>query len=279
MNQVLQTIQDFVASVGFIPTLIMLALLGLYIFWAESHTTRKDRNSVFDIFLFVFFITIIWGRFSYVLSNPAEYEGLIWSIVPYEKYVDGTYYFRLLPWKFFKIWDGGFLFISMYVSFNIIAFTLSTFLKKWRWRESIGVVTISASVMLGFALIATGMFSSNWNIVKQGGMVILIYLLYLLIHYILKLMYKNVQDTYERAIFIVHFSYFVIVNTFLLLSFLLSDITLVDRYNLYVLVAYCILSSLVFIYDMQRKNIVLDTVFRTPKLPKVGSVVRIKKEK
>lgn len=278
MNEILQTIQNAVIAIGFIPNLIILAILGLYLFWSESHTTRKNRNSVFDIFLLVIAVTIIWGRFSYILSNPADFEGLIWSLAPYEKYSDGIYYFRLLPWKYFKIWDGGFLFISMYVAFTTFAFFISTFIKKWRWREMIGVVTVSGSIMLGLSLIITGVLSENRDMVNQGLAIAVIYLLYRFIHMLMKLRHRHMTDAYEKSLFVVHFSYFALSNGFILASLLSSEITVVDRYHLYALVIYVILSVAVYIYDMQRKNIVIDTVFRSPKLPKVGSTVRVKRE-
>lgn len=279
MNEIIDVVKNFASSIGFIPTLVILALFGLYIFWSESHTTRKDRNSVFDIYLLVFILTVIWGRVSYIISNPVDFEGLIWSIAPYEKYSDGIYYFRLLPWKYFKIWDGGFLFISMYVAFTILAFTVSTYLKKWRWREMIGVISISASAMLGLSLAFTGYFGDSEVVYRQGVSVITIYVIYLIAHFLLKKLFKRKLARYDKAVFNLHFIYFVFVNVFILFSLLLSDITGVDRYGLYVLSVYVVIGSVLFVKDMQRKNIVVDAVFRSPKLPKVGSTVRIRKKR
>lgn len=278
MSEIVSTLQNALSSFGFIPSLVVFAIIGMYIFWSESHSTRKDRNSVFDVFFLTLLVTIIWGRFSYILSNPGDFEGLVWSVVPYEKYSDGIYYFRLLPWKYMKIWDGGFLFISMYAAFTIVGFIVSTYIKKWRWREMIGVITISGTVMLGASLIVTGLLGDSDIIVRQGAVVIGIYLLYLILHRLVKQRFKGNQDMYEKSIFILHFGYFVLSNTFILLSLLLSQITQVDRYNLYSLIVFMLISTWTFIADMQRKNIVLDTVARTPKLPKVGSIVKVKKK-
>lgn len=278
MSDILSTLQNAVSSFGFIPSLSVFAIIGMYIFWVESHSTRKDRNSVFDLFIITLVITIIWGRFSYILSNPADFEGLVWSFVPYEKYSDGIYYFRLLPWKYFKIWDGGFLFISMYAAFTIVAFMISTYLKRWRWREMIGVVSISGTVMLGASLVVTGILGDSSVILKQGFMVLAIYIVYLFLHAAIKRRHRGNQDLYEKSIFILHFGYFVVSNTFILLALLLSQVTQVDRYNLYSLVFFMVISAWTFIADMQRKNIVLDTVARTPRLPKVGSIVKVKKK-
>jgi hypothetical protein len=278
VNEIIEIVKNFASTIGFIPTLIILAVFGLYIFWSESHITRKDRNSVFDIFLLVFVLTVIWGRVSYIISNPADFEGLIWSLAPYEKYSDGIYYFRLLPWKYFSIWDGGFLFISMYVAFTILAFSVSTYLKKWRWREMIGVVTISASAMIGLSFIIAGLFSGSNIIYQQGVAIIVIYLVYLLVHKFLKVIFKRKHDRYEKITYNLHFVYFVLVNVFILFSLLTSEISQIERIGLYLLGVYVLVGSVTFIYDMQRKNIVVDTVFRSPRLPKVGSTVRMRKK-
>ncbi|KKR06306.1 MAG: hypothetical protein UT34_C0001G0346 [candidate division WS6 bacterium GW2011_GWF2_39_15] len=279
MNQALESVQNFFLGVGFIPILVVLAVLGIYIFWAEAHATRKDRNSIFDLYIIAFIITIIWGRVSYILANPADFQGLIWSIVPYEKYSDGIYYFRLLPWKFLKIWDGGFLYISMYVAFTTITFALSTFVKKWRWREMLGVISISGSIMLGLSLFATGLYGENVQVRNQGLGIIGIFVIYSVLHYLLKKALKNNRDSYEKNIFILHFAYFVIANIYILFSLLSSEITKIDRYNLYALAVFCLLSSILYIYDMQKTNIVVDTVIKAPRLPKIGSAVRISKGK
>jgi len=279
VNQALESVQNFFLGVGFIPILVVLAVLGIYIFWAEAHATRKDRNSIFDLYIIAFIITIIWGRVSYILANPADFQGLIWSIVPYEKYSDGIYYFRLLPWKFLKIWDGGFLYISMYVAFTTITFALSTFVKKWRWREMLGVISISGSIMLGLSLFATGLYGENVQVRNQGLGIIGIFVIYSVLHYLLKKALKNNRDSYEKNIFILHFAYFVIANIYILFSLLSSEITKIDRYNLYALAVFCLLSSILYIYDMQKTNIVVDTVIKAPRLPKIGSAVRISKGK
>lgn len=277
MDQFYTLVQNVASSIGFMPSLLLLSVVGLYAFWAESHSTRKDRNSVFDIFILVIVLTVVWGRFSYILSNPSEFEGLIWSIAPYEKYSDGIYYFRLLPWKYFNIFDGGFLFVSMYVAFSIFAFMLSTFLKKWRWREMIGVVSVSASLMLSLSLTITGLIGESTLLIRQGVGILIIYIIYLIIRGVLSRARLRYPELFERGIYILHFGFFVISNVVIILTLLSSEITSVDRFHIYILVGYFVISSLVFITDMQKKNIVIDTVMRTPKLPKVGTIVKVKK--
>ena len=97
-------------NISFITMLVIIYLVTMVIFWYESKNAQKNTNSIFDMWFFSSIVMIIWGRIGFIITFWDEFNQWNWFWLPYERYGDMMYIFRAMPWRLFKIWDGGFLF-------------------------------------------------------------------------------------------------------------------------------------------------------------------------
>lgn len=264
METILSQTRVILFQLGFLPIVIVTTILTLYIFWKSSLDTEKNANSVFDGFLFSSILMVIWGRITYILTNPIDYQGLIWSFIPYERYPDGLYIFRLLPWRYLRIWDGEFLFTGLFIGFIIGASLFILLYKRWRWREMMGTVIFSSALYLGILLLVSGFLVESNDIFKQG---VTILSLVLISRIVLKLLTKSLKEraykTWESLSFYLTFFFSVLLSIYIPSSLLSSEITYWDRVNLYVFIVFSIVSHLIFVIDVFRKNVKIKTEYRT----------------
>ena len=131
-ESLLNQIYEILSQIGFLPMLLIIYMVVMYVFWYNSYKANKDSGSVFDQWFFTTIIMIIWGRVAYIIEFWGYYMKWPWFWLPYEKYGDTVYWFRTLPWRFFAIWDGGFLFIPMFFAFLLLSYFYVVRVKRWR---------------------------------------------------------------------------------------------------------------------------------------------------
>lgn len=264
MNQIVEQTRGILSQLGFLPIILFVTFIALYVYWREARYTNKNQNSIFDNFIFSTVIMVIWGRLSYLFSNPESYEGLIWSVFPYERYPDGFYLFRLLPWRYFRIWDGEFLFTGLFVGLIFSAFLYSIFAKKWRWREMMGAVVSCSAVYLGGLLFFLGFISQTQLIINQSITILSLSLMYFVIARLLgKTLYKKNGKLWEKLNYYTIFLYTLIISIYIPSVLLKSDITLWDRYNLLAFSFFSIISMIIFVIDVMRKEVKINTKYRS----------------
>ncbi|MCK9369012.1 hypothetical protein M0R04_03565 [Candidatus Dojkabacteria bacterium] len=260
---IVEIVREFISDVGFLPVVIFAFLVCLYVYWEQSKRANKNENSIFDGFFISSFFMVIWGRISYIFSNPSNYEGLVWSLVPYEKYPDGLYIFRLLPWRYFRIWDGEFLFTGLFIAFVIASFLYCTVIKKWRWREMMATIILSSTVFLGTLFSIIGFVNSVKSLFIQGVVLLSISLVYSILYGGLKRRLKEKKAVlFEKLNYLLVFVYSLSISIYLPVSVLNSDITDWDRNNMYIFIAFSIISFAVFIIDIFRKNVILQARYK-----------------
>ncbi|MCA9375060.1 hypothetical protein KC622_01875, partial [Candidatus Dojkabacteria bacterium] len=191
-----QSIIQFLQGWGFLPSLGIVYVLSLVLFWYESKHVNKDSNSVFDQWFVATFVMMIWGRVAYVINNWGEFSNWYWFYIPYEKYGDQVYLFRAMPWKLFRFWDGGFLFIPMFLCYLVISYLFVVYYKRWRWREMMIAILGSANFMLALTLILYGIFINDDNIRNYGIFILVLVAAYLIITAILKSLYRKKKNIF-----------------------------------------------------------------------------------
>lgn len=272
-----QFIQSSIFKLGFIPSLLIVFVIGMYFFWRDAMKTRKNRNSVFDIYMLTSILMLFWGRAMYVISSAAEYKGLIWFLSPYERYSDGIYYFRLLPWRYFRIWDGGVMYIPMFVSFIVIGFIATTVLKKWRWREVIGSVYLTGSVMFGLTLFISGSLGENTEIYKQGLVLLVISGVYIFVQGFLERAFARFRDKMDKYMFVLSYIFSLVVSFYIYSS--LEPATQIDLNHIKALIIFTGISSVMFFLDMSKKNIGIEAVGVSTKQVGTNQPVKMVKKK
>jgi hypothetical protein len=130
--------------------------------------TRKNASSVFDIFLLSILGGLIAGRIIYVLSNWGDFSQTVWWWLPYERYGDQVYLFRLLPWKFLNIFDGGLDILVMFVAYLLSSSFLSSFVKRWSWKDTFPTIFFSGETMLSFSFLLLGLSNQNTTWLYEG---------------------------------------------------------------------------------------------------------------
>ncbi len=253
MEQILEIIVDGINKVGFWPLFILGLLLSLFLFWKESHS-HKDRNSVFDMWFLTILFAMFWARLSFIISNWDMFSSLPWSLAPYERYGEQMYFFRLLPWRFFDIRDGGFLFTSIFSAYILFAFLYNVLVKKWRWREMFLPVILSAEVLLVSVLIVYGAIMGFSDIVFGGfliaGLILVFFSIVLFLRWMLRRNYF--VEILPGAINFVVIIF--IVSSFALITrlFLSYDISLVDQINVFLMNITGVILAIYFIFVEKR---------------------------
>lgn len=251
----METIINFINQIGFWPLFVLGLFLSLFLFWKESYS-HKDRNSVFDMWFFTILFAMFWARLSFIIANWELFDSLPWALAPYERYGEDIYFFRLLPWRFFDLRDGGFLFTSIFSAYILFAFLYNVLVKRWNWREMFLPVILSAEVLLVFVLIVYGALVGFPDIVLGGFFIGAVILGFMGIIMFLRLMLKK---NYLVGILpgLINF----VVMIFILISFALItrlflsyDISPMDRVNVFVMNITGVVLAFYFIFIEKRKK-------------------------
>lgn len=254
-------INKSLVSFGFYPLLLTIFFVGMFIFWRESKLVAKNRSSIFDLYFISGFVALLWGRISYILANLSEFVDLPWFLFPYEKYVDGVYVFRLLPWRYFRVWDGGILFTGLFVGFSIAAFIYSIWIKKWNWREMMSSVVLSSNVMFALTLFAYGGVIKDQTVADHGIYLFELSLIYVIVANLIRMFVKKLPELKKRLFDISVLIYSLSVSWYLYRLFISNDMSEWDVINTQAFGIVMLLFIVVYILSMTRKkNISIESV-------------------
>lgn len=228
-------IVSFILNIGFLPWLLIVYILSSYIFWAESKKVQKDRSSIFDQWFVSTLVMIFWGRISYIIANWQEFALLQWFYSPYERYGDKVFWFRLLPWKFFAVWDGGFLFTGLIAAFVLISFYYITIVKKWSWVEMLRPVISASEFMLGAILFFYGIFIESSEVMLFGVFLLIGVLIFYILHLIMSKFFKQDSSRESRILLYGNSVYLLISFLFIAFLFLQGELTMIDKINIGIL--------------------------------------------
>jgi len=173
-SAILDKFQEILTSVNPFFLLLTVLLIGMYVFWRGCSETRKDISSIFDIFIISLFSGLLLGRISYIISNWTRFASSVWYWLPYEKYGDEIYLFRVLPWRFFRVWDWGIDILTMFVGFLLVASLWVLFVKKWKWSHMFTTIFFTAQIMLAISFLLLGGVSRNEQWILQGIVMVLL---------------------------------------------------------------------------------------------------------
>lgn len=246
----------YVGQIGLVPMLLVMYLLTMALFWYEANAAHKNSNSVFDEWFFSSIVMFIWGRVTYMILEWDQFIGGFWFLAPYERYADEIFWFRAMPWKVFRIWDGGFLFLAMYAAFLLANFFYAVYIKKWRWRDMMVPVLISANFLLGGTFYLFGLARLNQEVAAFGIFILGAAVIFALMVYALRLIYSSNPVNQARMIRVATTIYSVI-HLYLFSSIFIpqTDLGVVDRIHIYFGVVFLGFLLLVFLWDVRRGEI------------------------
>jgi hypothetical protein len=248
----------------------------MYVFWRGCMETEKDRSSTFDVYVLSLIFAVSAGRLGYILSNLDEFTGFIWYWSPYEKYADTVYLFRLLPWRFLRIWDGGVAIPALFVGFILFATFFVLFVKKWRWRQLFFVVFFSGVLMLSSSLLYVSAISSDLSILLFSGILFAsIAVFYISSHVITRLKVK--WRVRKKIVGYIGSILIWLVSAYISYKFLVEDNSMVEKISAYVLIAWVVISTILFVVDMRKKKAKIEKVssVQSVSLPEVNQPIRL----
>jgi len=276
MEDFLLNILGFVATIPVGIILLLIFLIGMYVFWRGCRETNKDRSSIFDVYIVSLLVAILFGRVGYIISNLDEFMGFIWYWSPYEKYGDVTYVFRLLPWRFLRVWDGGIIIFAFFVGFLLFSTFFVSIVKKWRWKQVFFTIFFSSVSMLSLSFLFTASVITDLNILLMSGVLFVIANLF----FIASLVIKGIQMKWRKKRRVIGYVGSVLVwltAGYLSVKFLLSDVSTVEIISVYTLDLWVVLSTIMFIIDMRRKKGVIEKVssVQSVSLPEINQPIRL----
>lgn len=236
---------------------LLITVLGLFIFWKGCVEKKKNISSIFDIFLISSLFAVIYSRISYIAINWSEFTKLIWYWIPYEKYGEDIYLFRLLPWKYLSVWDGGFNVFSLVLGFMVMATILTIFMKRWRWKDLFLQIYFAGISVLCLMYGYIGVLTEEYSFLKILGVVLLVELISFVISRIAmqgvgKERLKN-RITETASILAI-----MLTSGYISYFLLNMELHMFEVVNVYIFIIWLVLCIVYFLMDLRRANVSIE---------------------
>jgi hypothetical protein len=257
--ELLITVRDFLYGINSLVVLSFVFLIGMYVFWRGCVESRKNRSSVFDMFLVSGFLSAVAGRIAYIILEWESFSSYIWYWLPYEKYGDSVFFFRLLPWRFLGIWDGGLVIFSMFVSILIFMTIYAVVIKRWRWKHLFFPVYFSATTMLGLSFAITGVLGQFTDWVYKGVILLFLMGIFFVLY---KFIYSVVRDPLKEKYLFGYLGTAIVwlSSIYICYIYLIDDLSLFEDISVVVFAAWSIISGIAFLLDLKKANVTIETV-------------------
>jgi hypothetical protein len=260
MQDVLNTIRDFLISVNPLWIYLVISIIGLFVYWRGCTETRKDRSSIFDTFFVSISSGLIMARVSYLVINWSEYSKYVMSISPYERYDDGSIYlFRLMPWRLARIWDGGLTIFVAMVAFLLVSTVVVTLVKKWRLYQIFFPVFFSMITMLGSSFAYVGFMSetNSWLII--GSVLVLIPFIFWIVS---KFLLVSIKNGVKRRKTLVYIGILLVTLTSMFVSYqyLLDKVSQFEFISVLTLILWTVVMDILVVLDINRPNVTIESV-------------------
>jgi hypothetical protein len=259
MANILEAIRTFLANLNPLWIYLLISFVGLFIYWRGCSETRKNRSSIFDTFIFSIILGLLVGRISYLTIHWSEYSRYTWYFLPYEKYGETVYLFRLLPWRFLRIWDGGLTIFVAMVVFLICITLLALFYKKWRWYQVYFPIFFSMTSMLGLSYIYLGIMDQYTLWVISGGVLLLLPLIFWAIS---KVLLFTIRNGIKRRKVLVYIGVLIVTVASLYISYeyLSDEVSQFEFGAVIALLVWTAIMDIFTIIDLNRPKVEIEKV-------------------
>jgi hypothetical protein len=259
MQDVINTIREFLIQLNPLWVYFVISVIGLFVYWRGCTETRKNRSSIFDTFFLSIIFGLIMARISYIVINWSEYIRYPWSFVPYERYGDTFYLFRLLPWKFIRVWDGGLTIFVAMVAFLVLITLLVILMKKWRWYQTYFPTFFSMISMLGISYIYVGFITETKSWIVNGGILLVVPLIFWLIS---KFLLVSIKNGIKRRKTLVYIGILLVTLTsmFIAYQYLIDKVSQFEFISVIVLIVWTAVMDILLVIDINRPNVTIERV-------------------
>lgn len=255
---ILEKTQQVLNNISPLILFAVVILFGMYVFWSGSMETRKDVSSVYDIFLTSVFGGLIVGRICHIIINWEKFSSFIWYWLPYERYGDQVYLFRLLPWRFMRVWDWGIDLLSMFVAFLLIATFWVLILKRWKWSHLFPTIFFTAESMLAVSFSLVGASTGNQEWLTQG---IIMILLPLVLFFLKNSVKKVIVGEKELKILMLLDIFFIfLTSTYVTYTYAIADINNTEKASVITFALWSLLGIIFYIKEIKQADITIEKV-------------------
>lgn len=276
MSEIISNIINFVRSINPLIGLFIMFFIGLYIFWKEAVRSRKNNSSVFDAFIVSIIVGVFIGRVVYIILNWSDFSSYIWYWLPYERYGDQIYLFRLLPWRFFQFWDGQIDILYTFLGVLLSQTLIVVFRKKWRWSEMFSAMYLSNWTMIALTYLFVGVQGKNDIWIKHGIWILIPFVLFLLLQGILVNMYKDKRKEVVRMI--LHNIFALVAVAIISYVYFSSSPQIVTIVGIVILLVWYIAGIIMNTIDSKKvNNVTIESVssVRQVSIPEVTKPIRL----
>jgi hypothetical protein len=210
------------------------------------------------MFLLSGLVSTIVGRVMYIIVEWDRFSSFIWYWLPYENYAGKIYLFRLLPWRFFSIWDGGLIIVSMFVAI-ILSMTLYTLvIKKWKWKHMFFPIYFSSTAMLGLSFVATGIVGDFSEWIYRGVTL----LLFLVVSFVLFKIIKRAVSKPLREKYLISYTGLLTVwlsSIYIGYIYLADELSIYEDIAVFLFLIWSFGMGILFLVDLRRPNVRIET--------------------
>jgi hypothetical protein len=255
---ILEKFQEILTNVNPFFLLLTVLLVGMYVFWRGCSGTRKDVSSVFDVFIISLFSGLVLGRISHIVTNWSRFASSVWYWLPYEKYGNEIYLFRVLPWRFFRVWDWGIDILVLFVGILLTASLWVLFVKKWKWSHVFTTIFFTAQAMLALSFILLGGALGNEQWIVQGAVMLLLpTVLFFLKNSVKRIMIGKKEFKVLAVLDVIFILLTVVFTSYTYLTMEISDI---EKGAAITFVLWTLLGIVLYIYDLRKDHITIEKV-------------------
>jgi hypothetical protein len=255
---ILEKIQQILNSVSPLILFVIVLFLGMYIFWSGSMETRKNISSVYDIFVTSLLGGLVVGRICYIIINWEQFSSFIWYWLPYEKYGEEIYLFRLLPWRFMRIWDWRIDILSMFVAFILITTFWVVIVKKWKWSHMFTTIFFTAEGMLAISFILLGASTANQEWLTQG---IVMVLLPLVLFFLKNSVKKAIVGKKEiKTLMLLDIFFITLTTAYVTYTYFIADINNTEKTSIITFAVWSLLGIIFYMKETKQADITIEKV-------------------
>ena len=276
MSQVISSIENFVRMINPFLGLLIIFFVGMYVFWKEASRSRKNNSSVFDSFLFSVLFGIIIGRIVYIVLDWNEFSSYTWYWLPYERYGDQIYMFRLLPWRFLRIWDGQLDVLFTFIGLLFSQTFFITFFKKWKWSDLFSAQYYSNWLMIGLIYIFIGILNSNREWIQYAWWILIPFSLMLLLQFLILKFADGKKKENQRVVLNSIFALFAV--TIISYVFYISSPKITTIVGIVALIIWYVVGIALNLFGQKRAdNVTIERVssVRQISLPEVRKPIKL----
>ena len=255
----IESIQSFLIKLSPLWVYFFVVAVGLFVYWRGCTETRKNRSSIFDTFFISIIFGLIVGRASFLSINWSEYSRYAWYYLPYERYGDTVYLFRLLPWRLIRIWDGGLTIFVAMVAFIILLTLLTLFYKKWRWYRTYFPIFFSMISMLGLSFTYLGILGGYNLWIYSGAILTTLPVIFWIIS---KILLVTIKNGIRRRKMLVYIGILIVTLSSLYISYqyLIDDVSKLEFGSVITLMVWIAVMDIYTIIDINRPNLKIEKV-------------------